>query len=82
MLSSEASPGLISISDKLVSTKTTLPCGPTFYLKGIDVSLPDRHSSGHSAIKPSTTGIVFHRQPLTGLVIMRTCRDTEEWWME
>lgn len=48
------------------------------YRKGlllIDVSLPDRHSGGHSAIKPSTTGLVFHRQSLTGLVIMRTCRD-------
>ena len=26
-------------------------------------------------IKPSTTRIVFHGQQLTGLAIMRTCRD-------
>lgn len=30
---------------------------------------------GLGTIKPSTTRIVFHGQPLTGLAIMRTCRD-------
>lgn len=51
------------------------------YFKAIDVQLAETHRSGPSA-NPSTTRIVYYWQPLTGLVIMRTCRDTLEEWTE
>lgn len=57
-----------------VHSNTLTPCLDMLFSTTVctDVHMADRHTEAASL--PNAARIVFHRQPLTGLVIMRTMR--------